>query len=381
MEIARFFENTKGGSPDFYRIRKNLYEEGIKTSYEPFGHDYDSRMIFSLTGNANKTRYAHVHGLILNCYDWGCVVMPPPYFETKPITRIIDQNLADKRYDIIPAHDGSVMSLYWWNDSWRISSTKGYDMTDIIFLHSSKTCKQIFTEAVGETWESFVRVLDKQYSYSFVVTHSDIHLYWKTRVPNKQVFFVHRAARGTGAIDYICEQKIAMQEPVKVDVSTMAELKALPADQFPFGVILRTKDARLNEPDVFIESQLFIDLKNLLYNYNLNKEIDASSDRENYIALHAYLNKHHHARFKELFPQYSMTFEMISEKINMLVKAVMDLYSGAKMEETLLSRTAQRIQAYLSKLVTITKANEKIVRDYILDSKMTSTLYPFIYAV
>lgn len=414
MNIAVFLKAKElvGGGLQFQTVRRSFYAKGIKTSYEPYegehhsanesdyedpnvivgGHDTEEgkkskRMIFSLTGNADKSGNAYVHGLILDRKNWECVVMPPPYFESNPVAAIVNQGLADQMYDIIPVRDGTLMNLYYWNEcGWCIGTTKGYDMTDAPFIHLQKTYRQILTEVLATyelTFDNFTTFLNKDYSYSFVVTHSDIHLYWKTRDPHHQLCFIQKALRSTGDISHVFDEcKLPVQTPVEMDTRNMCleDLHKLPNETFPFGVILRSKDSRIRKmAHIIIESPLFNNIKNLVYNYWINKEITPDFDRESYIILRAYLSKTHHVIFKEIFPQYTNVYDMITTKIGDLLEAVYALYGKSALPDNITTKYARIVQSYLKKVITITSAKKKIIQSYVLHPDMTVTLYPFIF--
>jgi hypothetical protein len=205
MNIEQWKKRITGGGREFQKLRFNLYGQGIKTSYEPYEHephkyqedDPDTvfggkesrRMIFTITGR-NGSKFPNADGLILDRNGWKYVVVPPPYYERNYTADIVNYHLSERMYDIIPLTDGTLMHVYYWNDSWRISTNSGYDVTDYPCLYLQKTFKQIFEEAAECSIDEMN--LNREFSYSFVVTHCDIHWYWKSREPHKQIMLVHK---------------------------------------------------------------------------------------------------------------------------------------------------------------------------------------------
>ncbi len=421
MNIEQWKKRITGGGREFQKLRFNLYGQGIKTSYEPYEHephkyqedDPDTvfggkesrRMIFTITGR-NGSKFPNSDGLILDRNGWKYVVVPPPYYERNYTADIVNYHLSERMYDIIPLTDGTLMHLYYWNhekgDEWRISTNSGYDVTDYPCLYLQKTFKQIFEEAAECSIDEMN--LNREFSYSFVVTHCDIHWYWKSREPHKQIMLVHKANRDTGEISYECEYKCPVQTPIAKDTKNMV-IRNFHSDEFPMGVLLRSRDPAITKhmSYVMIEGALYKEIKSLIY--SVQKNIPADLNQENAIVLYSYLNTDTQYAFRKAFPQYEELCEMMHTKITDLIRAVCDLYNSRQADSQLVDNSqlveksdnsqvdnsqlvdsqvtkyAAIIKSYIDNLTTIKpdEFSQKIITCYVMDKDMLKVLYPYIF--
>ncbi len=475
MEVQNYFvkHNVVGGGQAFQQARQALFHLGIRTSYEqiageshdvntsenaPAGGGVGKRMVFSLTSKAqSQLMTQNCNGLILERDTWRPLVIPPPTTQGSQVTSVVDAYIEQGLYDIFAIQDGTMVHLYFFAGEWKLSTNGSYDISNVYFTNTQFTYRKIFDEVLEGlglgTFEEFTSKLDKGCSYSVIITHPDIHLYWKIRAERFQMSLVHRANLTTFECtrDWGCDIKVPVQLPIdfakygvkklnlgllkkicdiQLDggVATMAPVvPAIPSGGEPvstyaaaaaagtevaaskteakgefdeallrqtqFGVVLRSRDRTRTTKVSFIsiESAKYNDIKHTLYENSIYREMTPESDRENYIILHAYLNRFYHPVFLRLFPQYVEIYESITARIKSLVAHLTRMYSNERTITTggkqykITSKHPElilTIKAKIDELMTVNiddVNSDKLLNAYILNSGMTSVLYPYIF--
>ncbi len=98
----------------------------------------------------------------------------------------VNNNLKKKmcNYNVHKIYDGTVIHLYFYNNEWKISSHKGYDVTNKVFY--IYTYKYIFDSIIKEKYPSFTYdMLDKNKSYTFCFKYDKYHIF------NSNIWDVH----------------------------------------------------------------------------------------------------------------------------------------------------------------------------------------------
>jgi hypothetical protein len=370
MEVSRYFSarNITGLNEEFNGIRSALFEKGIKTSYE--NDEVGKRMVFHLDNNAKVSQLTQgCNGLVLERDSWKPLVIPP--FTSnggQPNCTIVNQFLKDDHYDIYPVQDGTLINVYWYEGTWRISTTRSYDVTTLKFTNSPYTYQylmdDILKHTIDQSFEQFTSKLNPQYSYSFIITHPEVHLYWKTRKDPYKITFVQKAFLMDGTRSYENDLEIPAQTKVNLkefiddtitvellqdicayDISnptsyaSIARKKYNPelVDLFKFGVILRSRHPEITKQMSYftLESREYRDIKSMLYDSNIHKSmITIQYDRENFLVLRSYLSTVHHDQFITMFPQYRELYYKIEKRIRCLIQHIERLYTTEKTGST-----------------------------------------------
>lgn len=443
MEVINYFKqrNITGGGLEFQQARLAVFQKGIKSSYEPIpgeSHDTSSdekgtesgigkRMVFSLTSRARAETMTQLsNGLIVERDTWRPLVIPPPTSQGSLITSLVDNMLAQELYEIYPIQDGTTVHLYYFGDAWRISTANSYDVTNINFTNTQLTYLDILNDVLSHnghiSFAAFTQHLNKSCSYSCVVTHPDIHLYWKGRNMPYRIVLIHRAdlASFTCHKDWNIilesESKEAVQPKVpdvqkpinffehQISSLTIKQLKNMCNNAFAeentklredleFGVILRTKDPATtgNISYITLESEKYNNIKHMLYDNTIYRNMQPDFDRENYILLHSYLSHHYHDIFIDMFPMYKNLYDSIKARFASLVGHLVRMYSNEKTITTggkqykITSKHPEliiSIKKRIDEIVTINVDDpgyDKLINSYIMNSDMTSVLYPYIF--
>lgn len=469
MDIINYFasRNIKGGGVYFQAARQALYSKGIKTSYEPIPgeqHNIDvssyddinntdhvnnnesksegigKRIVFYLSSIAQADIMTQsASGLVLERDTWKPLVIPPYSSVNAQANSSVDSYIIGGLYDIIPMLDGTMIHIYWFDGAWRISTSKSYDNTDVIFTNTTLTHKQLFDEVLQGcdliSMDEFTSHLDKECSYTLIIVHPDVHLYWKSREVRYHIHLVQRAHLPTFNRYYNWSNdskdqneyltKIPIQKPV--DLSThgikkvnLAVLKKICdnkthilssktkttttpivseysnelVNMFQFGVMLRSKDPIMTSKLSYLnmDSTMLNHIKHMLYDHTMLSQMRPQFDRENFVILHAYLSRYYHSVFLELLPQYSATYTDISARINSLIGHLIRYYTSEKTVKNggqplkITSKQPDVVLAIKTRIDEITDINvdnteecRKILLSYLLDSNMTSMMYPYIF--
>ncbi len=348
---TKYFMQT---AADFETGRRALYQLGVKTSYN------DEVVIFSnlrACTNNNQSHYIReCNGLILSRDGYHPLVVPPRTLRRNINTELANSYLHQGLYHIYKAQDGTCFNMYYnrlsQTPTWKISTTKGFDMNDIKW--DGKTYQEIITECLavyGLTWEMFTEVLDVNCCYSFGFKHPHFHKFYELNdnldmVPTYKMWFIQSTVTNPTDDKYLWASEkspiadIKEQERYEVTVNNLRELYKLVANsvehyyntkQTCYGFILRSVSPNCTNDlsDLYIESDLQRNIRKFWYD---NVIIDACHknnwNKEHTIVLYAFLKKNDYTYFHQflnLFPQYETWFDKYEIKCNLILDTMVKL--------------------------------------------------------
>ncbi len=330
-----YFMQTNG---DTDTARRELYRYGVKTSYS------DKVMIFTTQHNAKNTfnnpYIQECNGLVLEKNTWRPLVVPPRTLRFNINTEASNKFLHQGLYHIYRVQDGTCFNMYYYNDAWVISTTRGHTMNDVKWAQD-KTYQQIIVEClerIGLTWDTFTSQLSKTNCYSFGFKHP---LMQKFREGSSQdiyrIWFIQSVCIKEDDAAYLWSSDtcpiaiIPTQEILSDVIGNLKELykKATNALQdyldngnVCYGFILRSVNVAetLDHSDLFIESSLMRTIRKTWYENSLIDLCHKSNwDKELVITLHAYLDSPNYEVFQKLFPNYQEALSSYHTFINELV--------------------------------------------------------------
>ena len=359
--------------------RSAIFKRSIRTSSD------ETRVVFSAAHNScnNPNIYAReCNGLILEKDTWRPLMVPPRNLRTNIDTAAADKFLHTHEYHVYFAMDGTCFNLYYYNDKWCISTTRGYEMNDTKWVNL--TYQEIVTECLEKllncSWENFLSSLSKNHCYSFGFRHPEFHKFHGGDVPKYYVWFIQSVNLDRESPEYLQSSdeppmdNIPPQKIVDFTFSNMHVLykkasKALEnyildTDTSPcFGFILRSRDAARTGPhsDLFVESSLMRTIRRVWYDSTLNNLCHANEwNKETAITLNSYLTTDLTETFVKLFPQYIDTITGYHTVIDRVMKNMLSMYNG-KVD-------ADEDKSYIDVAETIMRALDSNV-DYNLTSK------------
>ena len=351
-------QKLSGDSKTIDKIREDFKEWGIKVSYSP--DEKNRRVIFSATKQFRTSGefdsyVSECNGLLLKAETWEPLVIPPRTFKSNVTVDVVNASLARSEYDVFEAQDGTMISLYFFDNSWRMSTVKGFDVTYLKW--NGKVYNQAFKEVlrskdidVGEFYKS----LDPTKCYTFCFTHSDFHPFWQGKTPQEflNISFVQSVDLATQEISRenpFDSEKITDQIPGEKITNVRDIFKELPRSltnftrggKACFGYILRFKDSvevtKENSmyAHIFLESRLLQTIRRLFYNGQFNTTVkEKKLDRTQYIIVHSFLDKRSHDIFLNLFPQFQEEFEKLEQISVKLIKKIIDIHEYKSTQNT-----------------------------------------------
>lgn len=297
-----------------------------------------------ISPNKSKNNYNDVlslygSGLIIDYSTWEIIALPPKAVITE-IGRNKFKTMTNSPYTIYALEDGTTINLYFYDGRWNLGSTNGYDVSGIKWL-SDKTYGELLNEAIMAQFgapETFFNALDKEYCYSVILQHPEVHPYVENKPKVTLVQMYDRKNKQIAPLITLVEAaekyKLALQEVQlikcspdvpnalfdhlsgsKAPTAARAPAAAASAQQTPqFGYIVRFEDPKL-QPDIVFESQLFNKLKHHIYNgvRGCNVKDTTPTEKCIYLALRAVLRGPKNlTEFGRLFPKLSARSHNIS---------------------------------------------------------------------
>lgn len=291
----------------------------------------------------NVPFYYECNGLVIDAVTWKALAVPPFAFNHRPSFKQVENHLNDKLYDIIKIDDGTVVTLYNWNDpergkTWSMSSSNGYDVSSLYWfgpLNYSEVIYDLSVRLYPEfAKESGMELVDKRltfsnldtrYCYTFGFRHHNFHpmvsdpeRIWQIQVANTsygcpKIMFNRFTEAG---LPHVPSQQILPDEDIyprlvvndrfKIsklqsmlssavdDVVALAAVDPLDAalesigagpstpPVHNYGYILRSRDPRKTKEcsDVMIESPLLARVRKIIYERAPKQIRDSLSSEE-----------------------------------------------------------------------------------------------------
>lgn len=185
-------------------IRRKLYSLGIcwtDSVSGKFDKNDSFRVILYLKAYTNNIDYsnamvAECNGLIVEYqYDRAAeaqqkeelsapfdrfipIVVPMPNFNKNKISvHQLDKYYVEGHYSLYEVLDATIINLYYFDNGWRISSIKGYDIGNFPFAND-KTYSEVFMQIVKENYKNFnLDSLPKTNSYTIAMRYEKFHLF------------------------------------------------------------------------------------------------------------------------------------------------------------------------------------------------------------
>lgn len=393
-----------GDAKSIDQIREEFKKYGIKVSYSP--DEKDRRVIFSATKQQRHSPkfdafVAECNGLVLRSDTWQPLVIPPKTFKSNVDADVINVGIARNEYDILEAVDGTMISLYFYSNSWRISTAKGFDVTRLKWngIAYNQVLKEVL-RACHIDVAKFYESLDKAQCYTFCFTHPVFHPFWKTRDDNMKIVFVQSANLTTwqsstkNPFDSIPSQtKLGKVKNIRELFRELPKTldNYVKTGAINFGYILRLKDdadgaspEQITYSNVFLESRLLQTIRHMYYDGRHNIAARAKKyDLETYIVVNAFLDRQINVRFLQLFPQYTSHFRDLEAISVKLVSSMLDMIAEDRKEDPPDAQDFERASAgflinELGKVYTVdvkSRDSTRTVSSFVLNKDYVDIFY------
>ena len=376
---------------DFEKARKELYSLGIKTSYN------DNLVICSTFNNKKNNMNIYMqesNGLIIERNTWRLLVVPPRTLRANIDTKSANKFLHQGLYHIYRAEDGTTFNMYYYNNKWTISTSKGYDMNDVKW--DDLTYEQLITDClsnIGLSYGTFIKSLDKTKCYSFGFKHPNFHRFYGGTAPVYKLWFIQyvdlnpKSETYLWAFDkypynHIPNQELAEYEPpINMKDLYMNATNALNNFRYNgdvnYGYILRSVNfgTTLSHSDLYIESSLMKTIRKFWYdNYTIDACHKNGWKKEKVVTMFGFLDSNTEL-FRILFPQYNDTLNDYGEKLNILSDEMVSLYQNENSE----TKDCQQTQNNTLKYAKLTLQSFRDNVKYNLSNKSKLELKKIFY--
>jgi len=382
---------------DSLEARKAINKLGVIVSN-------DNDVLIFTSGKKNTNCYTReCNGLILEKNTYKILAIPPrnlvKNIDFDSVNRLLYQGL----YKIYKINEGSIITFYYYNNEWRLSTSNGCNVANNKW--DKKTYKEMVVECLeiyDISWDDFIKTLDTKHCYSFGFKHPDIHKFKDGKDYN--VWFVHSINLDEEDPNYLWAsnqspiEKNSNQEEVR-DVADVKDLYKTASESLDvylnckehkvpvYGFIMRSINIEIagSYSDIIIESSLFKAIKNIWYDRNINKLcFDDKLEKESIIPLFAYLDQRKYENFNLLFPEYKPKLDFISLQLDRVSDSAVLLINGDS-TDTKHAEVAKKILIQYKldnvKLDLKTKSNEdkkRIIHSYMCHISFLYYLLPLM---
>lgn len=340
MNFNKFLKEKHSQGKDLEDVKSYLYKNYIKTVVED-NADNTKRVMF--ISNRRKSDFenplsAEANGIITeyneNTKEWKILMVPTfnfnsSYLKMNDIQYFYNQNL----YTVYKVYDGTIINLYYYNEKWRISTNKGYDVSDLNFNYEF-SYKEILLNILKKYPEFDFSKLNKNKTYTLCVKYDKFHLFNEIDNDNNYVVLIQSVDLNSYVINTGESIGLPNQE-ILTDLSfqKLCELKKKAHDNYKqylnnnskkyehiYGFILKSNDfsTTTKYSYIYLESSLMKNIRNLIYNYNYFPTNIKKNDITNYniILLNIIKNiivNNNDNIYKVYFPKYSIKYDEVKK--------------------------------------------------------------------
>jgi hypothetical protein len=352
--------------------------------------------------------YRQLNGLVLSSARWQVLSIPSTSFHRNASHQFIVNNLP--QYDVYEIRDGTVVTLYHYNNSWRMSSANGYDVGNYTWVSDCTYTAAIDDLAKMYPDFSFAK-LNPRVCYTIGFRHTNFHPLindpqgmWLIQACNLDIVdnvvisqngetlpIIHRELPDIGlptqkplaftiAPQDIFNRITADNESAKQSyLSMLASGTARPH----YGYFLRSKDATL--PDIMLPSNLLQTLQNTIYDLPRKRKQHETpithKNRLDYVCLRAYLSVFTKFEFITMFPQFSQLYENFDVLFNKLTNRVIALTTEGPAPNVLADSKLEALARKLSEHISRSGASVQtpegvaIVQDFMRDRRFLEVFF------
>lgn len=357
------------------KLRSFLYKNYIKTVIEKNeSNSKDFRVMF--IGNRFKTDFNNpvsfeCNGAIVSysrvTNTWKTLVIPLELFNSQKLVKEeINKHLINNHYKLYKVYDGTIINLYYYNDSWRISTNKAFDATNLLFT-KDKTYLDILEELFSLYKDFNKSRLDINKCYTICFKYDKYHTFIENQFENQNKLILIQSVDmlkfNLGGLN----KKIIIntEEDIGIPISSQFVLNSenniksinnilnneinrfkrfYSTNQYEpnFGLILRSNNFSItgNYSNILLESNLMSKIRNLIYNHSFTKKLNFYDkfsnttfiDKNYYnmqelINLKVFLVGQEMNLFLTLFPQYKKDIDYYNEYLKFLTKYLIKNYT------------------------------------------------------
>ncbi len=215
----------------------------------------------------------------------------------KLIRSSIDKFLTSGAYTLHKVYDGTIVNIYYYKNSWRISTNKAYDATDLMFVNG-KTYTDVLEEILTQYKEFSFDKLSHDKCYTICFKYSEYHPFIENQFkPKNKIIFIQsvdmKKFNEENKLEVNQEEDIGLPLSEQYHLAKNDTVNTITnnlnneiarfkkqhkdADYEPnYGLILRSADfgKTTNYTNILLESNIMSKIRNFVYNHNLKKNLD-----------------------------------------------------------------------------------------------------------
>jgi len=374
MNISNFLINQSENDID--NFRKFLYKNYIKTVIEKNELEApNSEYRIMLIGNRFKSDFknpisSECNGAIVS-YNRGTntfktLVVPTELFNSQPLCKEeINSYIKQRVYSLYKVYDGTMVNLYYYKDSWRISTNKAYDATNLIFMEN-KTYNNILEELFSYYPDFNMSRLNVNKCYTVCFKYDKFHTFIENSQLQHQNKLILIQSVDTSIFNNDKKLIIDYNDDIGIPVSTQYDLhgdytlkniynilyseitrykKYHNGSTYEpnYGLILRSHNFNKTREysNLLLESNLMSKIRNLLYNHSFAKKLNYFDKLVNYestinkkyynmqdlVNLKIFLIKKDINLYLLLFHQYKSKMDQYNIFLKLFTKYIIKNYS------------------------------------------------------
>lgn len=327
-------------------------------NYEKNKNNKIIRIILLIKKNNNNHPpiYYHCNGCVIDTIKWKIISMPPITFNKKQFPILIESYFKQGLYDIYKVIDGTVVTIYYWNNAWNISSSHGYDVSSFYWMGTmtySEIIYDLFTRLYPNTIEHNGIELIDNYSLNFNKLKKNKcytigfrhHNYHPLLLDPEYIWNIQNVNLDTNEVEYndgiigLPNQQIitaidSLDQLQYLNKTSIQDAIRSENPTFNYGYILRSKDIKITKEfsNILLPSMLLKKIKKNIYEYpsNVLRQYITNLNRFDYISLKNFFNKSEKNEIIQLYPQMNKKYTVYTQCMTDVIKCTILIMKSKK---------------------------------------------------
>lgn len=371
-------------------------------NYEKNKNNQITRIILRIRKNNNvhPLLYYYANGCVIDTLKWKVVSVPPIAFNKRQVPDLIEDYYKQGLYDVLKVVDGTVVTIYYWNNHWNISTSNSYDVSSFYWIGDmsySEVIYDLFTRLYPTAAEACgIQLIDnisldftklqKNKSYTIGFRH---HNYHPLKTDPEYMWNIQNVHLPSGRIEFndgilgLPNQQIitavnSLDQLNHLNKSAISDATRTENPVFNYGFILRSKNPSVTKEfsNILMSSSLLKKIKKNIYEYPANslKQFITNANRFEYITMKNFFNKAERNEMIQLYPQLLERFPLYSKCVNDTVLCTLAIMKNKQTNaneplnfQTCIITLAYSLLKHISKFEALdpfNKDTESILKDY-----------------
>lgn len=391
-----------------------LGKAGVKVVYEKSANFDQNNPVYTrlMFGTFKRSSPFEFPGIIMGQKEdeknkFEAISVPP----SPPVTQYKSAFLYKhfgRDTSIIKANDGTTVTLYYFGSKWVISTHRGFEVNSYRCIEQ-KTYQDLVDDVLAAYPDFSYDKLDTNKCYTFGFNHSDFHPFMENREnlkiskelkekhskPDVRAWFIQSVdlvkfnSSDPSYVSYDENIGLPAQESIKFinlkqlfQSANNAYTEYIKNGSINYGYLIR-----IGIKHFLVESTLLRNIRHIFYSNKFNN-INEEFNKRKYIIINSFLDSEKHTVFRKLFPQYASQFDIMEQKMDDIVNAILKInkYSveDKKVEpKDIVSVVAKELYGQITKTITLHNRKEEevttLLYEYIYNTKYTNLVYRLVF--